>query len=113
MSDRKKELKAQYKERKVIGGVFVIKNTATGKLFLDSTTDLQGSKNRFAFAQQTGSCVDLKLQSDWARYGKDAFALEVMEELVKSGTQTTSEFSADIKVLKDMWAEKLAGKELY
>ncbi len=53
MSNHKKELKARYKDRRIIGGVFVIRNTATNKLFLDSTTDLQGSKNRFAFAQQT------------------------------------------------------------
>jgi hypothetical protein len=113
MSDRKRELKAQYKERKVIGGVFVIRNTATDKLFLDATTDLQGSKNRFAFAQQTGSCTDLKLQGDWAKQGASAFALEVLEELPKGETQTDAEFAADIKCLKEMWAEKLAGKEFY
>jgi hypothetical protein len=113
MSDRKKELKAQYKKRKVIGGVFVIRNTATGKLFLDATTDLQGSKNRFAFAQQTGSCTDLKLQGDWAKQGASDFALEVLEDLAKTDTQTEAEFAADIKCLKEMWAEKLADKELY
>ncbi len=113
MPDRKKELKAQYKERQVIGGVFVIRNTATDKLFLDATTDLQGSKNRFAFAQQTGSCIDLKLQSDWAKQGAAAFALEVLEELEKSETQTSAEFSADVKCLKELWAEKLADKDLY
>jgi hypothetical protein len=113
MSDRKKELKAQYKERKVIGGVFVIMNIATEKLLLDSTTDLQGSKNRFAFALQTGNCTDLKLQGDWARQGASAFVLEVLEELAKTETQTETEFSADIKCPKEMWAEKLAGKEFY
>jgi hypothetical protein len=113
MSDRRKELKAQYKERKVIGGVFVIRNTATGKLFLDATTDLQGSKNRFAFAKQTGSCTDLKLQSDWAKQGASAFALEVLEELEKGDAQTNAEFAADVKTLKELWAEKLAAKEFY
>jgi hypothetical protein len=113
MSDRKKELKAQYKERKVIGGVFVIKNIATERLLLDSTTDLQGSKNRFAFAQQTGSCTDLKLQGDWAKQGASAFVLEVLEEMTKADTQTDAEFAADIKCLKEMWAEKLADKEFY
>jgi hypothetical protein len=113
MSDRRKELKAQYKERKVIGGVFVIRNTETGKPFLDATTDLQGSKNRFAFARQTGNCTDLKLQGDWAKHGASAFALEVLEELVKTETQTDAEFAADVKCLKAMWAEKLADKDFY
>jgi hypothetical protein len=93
--------------------VFVIRNTLTDKLLLDATADLQGSKNRFAFAQQTGSCTDLKLQGDWAKQGASAFALEVLEELAKSETQTDAEFAADIKCLKEMWAEKLANKDFY
>ena len=113
MSDKKKALKAQYKERKVIGGVFVIRNTITGKLLLDAATDLQGSKNRFAFARQTGNCVDMKLQSDWKQQGANAFAFEILEELEKSETQTDAEFSADIKLLKEIWTEKLADKDLY
>ncbi len=113
MSDRRKELKAQYRERKVIGGVFVIRNTATDKLFLDYTTDLQGSKNRFTFARQTGSCIDLKLQSDWAKQGAGDFTLEVLEELEKDSAQTDAEFAADVKLLKEMWAEKLADRDFY
>jgi hypothetical protein len=112
-SKTKKELQAQYKERKVIGGVYTIRNTSNNKLLLEAATDLQGSKNRFDFAKSTGSCVNTKLYADWAKQGSGDFVLEVLEELEKGETQTDKEFKADVDLLREMWLEKLSGSELY
>jgi hypothetical protein len=109
----RKELQAQYKERKIIGGVYAIKNTRKDKLLLDVSTDLRGSSNRFDFAKKTGSCVNVKLQSDWNEQGSDDFAFEVLEESEKGETQTDAEFKADIDLLKEMWLERLSGGNLY
>ena len=109
----KKELKNIYSERDIIGGVFVIRNSFNDKCFLDATTDLRGIKNRFEFAQKTGSCVHMKLQDDWNKHGGDKFIFEVLEELKKSDVQTAEEFKTDIDLLKTMWLEKLNGKEFY
>ena len=109
----KKEMIAQYKEREVVGGVYAIKSTQNGKLLLLATTDMQGSKNRFAFAQSTDSCVDMKLRSDWNRQGGGAFVFESLEELKKGETQTAKEFKTDIDTLKELWLDKLADRELY
>ena len=114
MSDKtRKELQAQYKEREVIGGVYVIRNLASNRLLVEATADLQGIKNRFSFSQKTGSCVYQKLQKDWMASGGDGFALEVLEELGKGEAQTQAEFKADIDILKDMWLEKLSGENFY
>lgn len=112
-SKTKKELQALYKEREIVGGVYVIKNTLNNKLLLEADTDLQGSKNRFEFAQKTGSCVDMKLQKDWAAQGCGQFVFEVLEELKKSETQTAADFKADVALLKEIWLEKLSGENLY
>ena len=109
----KKELKEQYSNREIIGGVYAIKNTLNNKTLLLSTTDMQGSKNRFDFAQKTGSCIDLKLQSDWNNQGGDQFAFEVLEELKKSETQTADGFKADVDLLKEMWLDNLSGADFY
>lgn len=109
----KKELQAQYKEREVIGGVYLIKNTLNDKILLVSTTDLYGSKNRFEFSQKTGSCVDLKLQNDWNEQSGSGFVFEALEELKKDKAQTADEFKADISVLKEMWLDKLSDREFY
>ncbi len=109
----KKELTARYKERKIIGGVYAVVNSATGKMLVLSANDLQGSRNRFEFSQKTGSCINLKLQDDWQKYGSSAFRFEVLEELAKKETQTPGEFAQDIDTLYELWAEKLSGKDLY
>lgn len=109
----KKEKLAAYKERKVVGGILAIKNSANGKTLLLSTTDMQGSKNRFAFSQQTGGCIHMKLQKDWIAFGAGVFALEVLDELNKKPTQTDGEFGDDIKALEAMWLDKFDAASLY
>jgi len=109
----KKELLASYKERKMIGGICTIKNTVTGKLLVISTTDLQGCKNRFDFSRKTGSCVNMKLQNDWEKYGYDKFIFEILEKYEKKETQLPQDFKNDIKVLEEMWLEKLGTDILY
>jgi len=109
----KKELQDMYKERDIVGGVYAIRNTLNNKVFLDAATDIRGIKNRFEFAQKTGSCIHVKLQEDWDMAGGGQFTFEALEELKKGETQTTEEFKADLRLLKEMWLETLSGTELY
>jgi len=109
----KKELVTQYKEREIIGGIYAIKNTLNDKLLFCAATDLHVKKNRFEFSQQTGSCIDLKLQSDWNKQGGEQFVFEVFEEIKKGETQTEEEFKADIDVLKEIWLDKLSDRDFY
>ena len=51
------------------------------------------------------------MRDAWAQYGPAAFTLEVLEELEQKETQTEREFAEDIAVLRELWAEKLAGGE--
>ena len=96
-----------------MGGIYAIKNTVNGKIQILSTTDLQGSKNRFEFSKKTDSCVTMKIQEDWKNFGSDAFAFELLEELVKKETQSLKEFNTDIKVLEEIWHEKIDSEKLY
>ena len=103
----------KYKERKVIGGIYSIKNTINQKILIESTTDLEGIKKRFMFSQQTGSCMNLRLKDDWLKFGGNVFVFEVLEELTKNETQTQNEFREDIKLLKEIWNEKTESEKLY
>ena len=109
----KKELQNRYKEREIVGGVYAIKNTLNNKVFLEAATDIRGIKNRFEFAQKTGSCIHVKLQSDWDKCGGGQFAFEVLEELQKGDTQTAEGFKADLMLLKEMWLVTMSGTEFY
>ena len=109
----KKELQNRYKEREIVGGVYSITNTLNNKVFLEAATDMRGIKNRFEFAQKTGSCIHVKLQRDWDRQGGGQFVFEVLEELHKGDAQTEEGFKADLALLKEMWLETLSDKEFY
>lgn len=115
MKDKKtkKELRAQYEERTITGGVFVIRNTHSGQILLESTGDLNGSRNRFEFAKKTGAGLNLKLQRDWTHLGAEAFEFEVLESLEKGETQTGEAFAEDLEVLKEFWMEKLKDAYFY
>ncbi|MDR1628729.1 MAG: GIY-YIG nuclease family protein [Oscillospiraceae bacterium] len=109
----KKELQREYQSRTVTGGVVAIKNTVTGKVFLDKTVNLQGTLNRFAFSQNTKTCIHAKLRSDWQTHGTESFVIEVLESLDKEETQSDKEFREDVAVLLDCWLEKIPPEELY
>ena len=109
----KKELQNRYREREIVGGIYAIKNILNNKVFLEASTDLRGTKNRFEFAQKTGSCIHVKLQNDWNDNGGMNFAFEVLEELQKGDTQTAEGFKADLMLLKEMWLESMSGTEFY
>lgn len=105
-SERRKELISRYKQQKDTGGICVIKNTKNGRYLLTAEKNTQGSRNRFAFSQSTGSCVTLKVQQDWKEYGPAAFTFEVLEEMEQKETQTDREFTEDLSLLLELWREK-------
>jgi hypothetical protein len=116
MSDKtKKELADKYKTRKIVGGVYVVRNTVGDKSLVECAVDLQGGKNRFEFSKNTGSCVEPRIQDDWNEFGAKSFSFEILEEISKDNNRTDAEFKADLLLLKEIWTEKLLkdGKALY
>jgi len=101
------------KERKDIGGICAIRNTVNGKTLILPVNNLHAYKNRFGFAQATGSCVDDKLLQDWDIFGANSFDLEILEELEKMEDQTPKDFRDDLKTLKEIWLEKFDSDKLY
>lgn len=113
--ETKKKLIDAYKEqcRTQTGGVYVIRNTANGKILLEASPDIAAAENRFRFALQTGSCVNIKLCKDWAAFGSGVFELETLETIGKNEDQTVDQFREDLELLKAMWLEKFDPATLY
>ena len=106
--ETKKEMLEAYKERQIIGGVYAVTNTRSGRKFIDATTDIRGSKNRFDFSQKTGMCTIKKIEKDWKESGASSFVFETLEEYAKDTSQTMEKFQADVTTLKELWLEKLS-----
>jgi len=113
--DSKKRLRSAYKEssRTQSGGVYLIRNTKNGKIFLDIAPDIAAVENRFHFSRQTDTCVNAKLRTDWALYGSRAFEFEIAEIIDKNADQSPAEFREDLELLKNMWIGKIDPSMLY
>lgn len=109
----KKEIISAYKEQKSVGGIYIIRNTRSGKLFLDATPNIVGIENRFEFSKKTKLCFTIKLQKEWKPENSDDFTIEILEELEMGADQTKKSFKEDLEILKKMWQEKLAGECFY
>lgn len=79
----KKDLKEQYKNRVITGGVYCVKCRNTDYYWTRSTTDMQGAKNRFAFSVSINSCPEPCMVNAWKQFGAAAFSFEILAELKK------------------------------
>lgn len=100
------ELKREYKERKKPAGVFQIKNTRNGKVFLGSSLNLEGPLNRHRFELQMGSHRARELQKDWNEHGPEAFVFEILEE-VRIRDIPHFDLSEELLLLEQIWIESL------
>jgi hypothetical protein len=111
--DRKARIR-EYKETPRPAGIYLVRNTATGKSLVGSTGDLPGMLNRQRFQLENGLHPDRELQKDWNDLGSDAFEFEVLDRL-EPKDEPAHDPTEDLRVLKEMWLEKLtaSGEPLY
>ena len=113
MAIDRKEAVRKYKETPRTMGVLVIRNKATGKALIGSSTDVPARLNRHRAALQFGKHPSRELQDDWNTLGADAFEFAALDTL-KPSEEQASDPSDDLAVLEAMWRDKLSGSgELY
>ena len=96
-----------------MGGIYRVTNTRNRMYLLDYATNLQAKQNMFNFMVSSGSCLDYKLKNDWTVFGSKAFTFEILEALEKKKEQTPDEFVDDLKILEQLWKEKLDSSTRY
>ena len=70
----------KYKEIKIEAGIFQIKNTLNGKVYISSTPNLR-SLNGKSLELNMGNAKNKALQKEWTEHGEHAFLIEVLEVL--------------------------------
>ena len=66
----KKQLSLEYKLSHRPMGVFQIRNSVSGKVFVDSSANVPGKINRHKFALNMGNHASKLLQADWKKLGE-------------------------------------------
>ncbi|MDQ0246612.1 group I intron endonuclease [Bacillus fengqiuensis] len=103
--DRKKELKQLYKETKTEAGIYQIKNTQNGKIFVGSTRNLKTLSGK-RFELEVGTNTNKMLQNEWKEFGKEAFVFEILE-ILKEKEAGYFDAKNELKKLEEAWLDKL------
>jgi hypothetical protein len=101
----RKELVQQYMEIKTEAGIYQIKNTKNGKIFIGSTRNLR-TLNGKMMELHMGTHRDKMLQQEWNEFGEAAFVIEPLETLKKKEEGYFDEKDA-LKKLEEHWLDRL------
>lgn len=104
--DRRRELKLAYKQNPPPMGVFQLKNSISGKIFIGSSMDLPGKNNSLLFQLKTKSHYIKALQEDWNLHGPDAFTFEILETL-KTDELPKAAWRDALQALEKKWLNDL------
>ena len=100
------DLIREYKERSKPAGVFMVKNTANGKLLLGSSLNLEGPLNSARFMLRSGKHLNQALQHDWDTFGAESFVFEILETVPESDDPGFN-LEEELTLLEEIWIEKL------
>jgi hypothetical protein len=102
----KKELKEEYKRTLQKMGIYQVKNLINGKIFIGRGLNVNGKLNSTKFQLEHGSYVVHELQNEYNQFGAENFTFEVIDYL-EPREEPDYDYSDDLKILEEMWLEKL------
>jgi len=104
--NRKAQIR-EYKETAQPMGIYRVRNTANGKSLVGSSVNLPAILNRHRAQLKMGLHSNRALQEDWNQLGAEVFEFETLD-LLKPPEQPGYDPSDDLRVLEEMWLEKLS-----
>jgi hypothetical protein len=103
--EERAQLLQKFKEIKIEAGVFQIRNTVNGKIFVDSTLNLKSLNGR-SFTLHMGTDNNKALQKEWNELGSETFVIEVLE-ILKLSDNPFIVPKDELKKLERIWIDKL------
>ena len=86
-------------------GAYQIRNTVNGKVFVGVSVDLPSILNRNQSQLRMGGHPNRELQKDWAEFGSEAFAFEVLDTITPPEGRDAKD---DLRALEELWLDKLS-----
>lgn len=99
-ADKKRELRAAYKERPREAGVVFVTCSETDEIFLADVIDAPSAFNRMRFQLSSGLYPDKRLQALWDQHGESAFEFGVLQRLDPSDADTN--IAEELETLLDL-----------
>jgi len=79
--DRRKELVREYKEQKTTPGIFAVRCTASGQVWVGKAPQPEKKHTALWFQLEMGGFPNKEMQAAWNAHGKASFVFEVLEEI--------------------------------
>jgi hypothetical protein len=107
--DRRRELGEVYRLRITEAGVYMLRNTVTGKILIASSRDLAGVRNKVELGRsaRSASVLDHRMAADARVHGMASIELVVLDLIDLRPEMTLAEVTADLASLEALWREKL------
>jgi hypothetical protein len=108
--ESRKELIREFKERKTLLGAYAVRCTATGKVWVGTSRNLNATKNGCWFSLRNGSHVEKSLQEEWTAQGESSFQYEILDKL----SEDVHPLVVDdlLKEKKNAWVAELGAQPL-
>ncbi|MDV6330098.1 GIY-YIG nuclease family protein [Asticcacaulis sp. 201] len=103
--EARKAAVAAYKERKVVGGVYAVRCTASGEIWVGQWPDIATIQTRLWFELRRGTHLTKDLRDAWNSHGEAQFSFEVLERLEDDMSPYMR--ASTLKTLASQWREKL------
>ena len=70
-----------YKEKKAAPGVYAVRCTATGQVWVSGSRNLDAQQNSLWFGLRSGGHINRDMQAAWNAHGEPAFSFEPLERI--------------------------------
>jgi hypothetical protein len=104
--ETRRALARKYKDTVLPAGVFVIRNTLSGRVYVAGSLDVEGAMNRARFELGLRSHRNKALVRDWAEHGAAHFSFEVIDR-VKERDDPAFDRASELEKLLALWREEL------
>ena len=104
----RKEAIRKFRERKAALGVFAVRCTVSGRVWVDAARNLGAAKNGSWFGLRNGSHRDKSLQAEWNAYGEEAFGYEILERLEEDVHPLA--VAERLKEMRSRWIARLGAR---
>lgn len=107
----RREAVRQYKEREVQVGVFAVRCTATGEVWVGASRNLDRQQNGLWFGLRLGSFPNKVLQAAWRAHGEAAFVFEPLDVIDAEDLSPTA-LNLRLKDAEQRWREQLGAAKV-
>lgn len=106
----RRDLVRDFKERKTAPGVYAVRCTASGEVWVGGSRNIDPQQNSIWFSLKQGAHMNRAMQAAWKAHGEAAFSYEVLERI--EAEDMTALGLADLTMARERhWQAALGAKK--